>query len=113
MNAARHGWPEGEVERRMIASDVHLAFVVELHKIQMEAGRYFLHGDPANATSWGRLPMTELMQDQRVNRIVGDQCQYGQESFNEEPVKKPTGWLSNSAEIRKKLEKRCKGTRGD
>ena len=37
LNAAKHQWPVGERERRMIASDVHLAFVAELYRIQMAA----------------------------------------------------------------------------
>jgi len=113
LNAQKFGWPEGEVERRMIASDVHLAFVAELYKIQMDGGRYFLHENPDGARSWSRRPMTEIVQDARVQRITGDQCQYGQESFKGDPVKKPTGWLSNSPEILKKLEKRCRGRRGE
>ena len=57
--------------------------------------------------------MTEIVQDARAQRITGDQCQYGQESFKADPVKKPTGWLSNSPEILKKLERRCRGKRGE
>ena len=111
--AARCGWPEGEIERRMVASDVHLAFVTELYKLQMDGGRYFLHENPESARSWGRKPMAEILQDQRVSRITGDQCQYGQESHKGDPVRKSTGWMSNSPELLKKLEKRCKGRNGD
>jgi hypothetical protein len=111
--AARCGWPEGELERRMVASDVHLAFVTELYKLQMDGGRYFLHENPEGARSWGRTPMAEILQDQRVSRITGDQCQYGQESSQGDPVKKSTGWMSNSPGLLKKLEKRGKGRNGD
>jgi len=45
----------------------------------------------------------------RVHRVTGDQCQYDQESHKGDPVKKPTGWMSNSPEILKKLSKRCRG----
>ena len=99
LNAQRFGWPEGEQERRMVASDVHLAFVAELYKLQMDAGRYFLHENPEGSKSWGRTPMVVLARDERVHKIVGDQCQYGQQSFRGDPVKKATGWMSNSTEI--------------
>ena len=47
--------------------------------------------------------MTDLMNDERVDKIVGDQCQYGQESFKGDPVRKATGWLSNPNEIQRNL----------
>ena len=113
LNAQRHGWPAGELERRKIASDVHLAFVTELYQIQMDGGRYFLHENPESASSWERPPMARLACDPRVERVVGDQCQYGQQSHTGAPVRKATGWMSNSKEILRTLEKRCKGTRGE
>jgi hypothetical protein len=57
--------------------------------------------------------MAEILQDQRVGRITGDQCQYGQESSQGDPVRKSTDWMSNSPDPPKKLEKRCKGRNGD
>ena len=75
-NAKKNGWPDGEVERRMLASDVHLP-----PTFQMKGGKYFLHENPAGAKSWSRAPMVDLMGDEMAERIVGDQCQYGQESF--------------------------------
>jgi len=41
-----------------------------------------------------------------------DQCQYGQVDENGNPVKKPTGWLSNSRCILEALSKRCGGRQG-
>ena len=94
LNAQKHNWPEGELERRMTAADVHLAFVAELYKLQMDNGRYFLHENPAGAKSWDRVPIATLARDERVHRVTGDQCQYDQESHKSDPVKKPTGWMS-------------------
>jgi hypothetical protein len=107
--AARYGWPEGELERRMIASDVHLAFVAELYKLQMDSGRYFLHENPEGARSWGRAPMAETLSDPRVSRITGDQCQYGQANAAGDPIRKATGWMSNSCEVLRSLGDRCPG----
>jgi hypothetical protein len=113
LNAQKFGWPEGEVERRMVAADVHLACMAELYLIQMNGGRYFLHENPESARSWERKSMAEIASDSRVNKVVGDQCQYGQQSSNGNPVRKSTGWMSNSPEILEKLERRCLGRRGD
>ncbi len=113
LNNARQGWPAGELERRRVAGDVHLAFVCELYALQMEGGRYFLHENPDKATSWDRECMQKLLQDERVHRSVGDQCQFGQQSYLGDPVKKPTGWLSNSPEILKAISRRCRGQGGE
>ncbi len=113
LNSARHGWPPGELERRRVAGDVHLAFVCELYNLQMAGGRYFLHENPDKATSWERECMQKIMQDERVHRSVGDQCQYGQQSYLGDPVKKPTGWLSNAPEILKAISRRCRGRGGE
>ena len=112
LNAARHGWPPGEAERRRGASDVHLAFVCDLYRLQMANKRYFLHENPDQAASWQRECIKDILEDKRVERIVGDQCQYGQHSFKGDPVKKPTGWMSNSKELLKSLDKRCGGRGG-
>ena len=102
-----------EAERRRIASDVHLAFVAELYQLQMDEGRYLLHESPAGAKSWERAPIAKIAGDPRVERVVGDQCQYGQQSFKGAPVRKPTGWMSNSPEILEKPERKCKGVQGN
>ncbi len=113
LNAAKHGWPAGELEKRRVAGDIHLAFVCELYTMQMDGDRYFLHENPDQAASWGRPCMQPLLSDDRVQRSVGDQCQFEQQSHLGDPVKKPTGWLSNSPEILKALSKRCRGQGGD
>ena len=112
LNAVRHGWPDGEVERRCVAGDVHLSFMCELYRMQLDHGRYFLHENPEHASSWQRSCIAELMKDQRVQRTAGDQCQYGQQSHHGDPVRKPTGWLSNSPELIKALSRRCSGRGG-
>ena len=48
---------------------------------------------------------------ERVDRIIGDQCQYGAEDGGG-PVKKPSGFMTNSGELRKALGDRCQGRGG-
>ena len=51
-----------------------------------------------------------------VEITYGDQCQYGAEAKSGpekgSPVKKPTGFLSNSPQVLKSLERRCSGGEG-
>ena len=55
----------------------HLHFVVGLYKMQLRAGRHFVHEHPAGATSWSDPWIQRLMNDPRVNHVTSDQCEYG------------------------------------
>ena len=56
--------------------------------------------------------MVGLLQQTGVRRIVADQCQFGQQTDSEEPLKKPTGFMSNASEILRILDVRCFGKGG-
>jgi hypothetical protein len=101
-----------EKRRRRAAADVHMNFVVELYRLQMSGGRYFLHEHPAYAQSWAVPSVEELMDDETVGHVIGDQCQYGQATEAGEPLEKPTRFMSNSSEVLKELGKRCAGRSG-
>ena len=95
---------------------MHIDFMVELYREQLEDGHYFLHEHPRWATSW-QLPSVEaLMAVPGVGLTQGDQCQYGAESVSGKdmgcPIKKPTGFLSNSDAVLEALSRRCTGTGG-
>ena len=51
-----------------------MRFVAELYQMQMDGGRYFLHENPDQATSWDRAPIADLLRDERVSKVTGDQC---------------------------------------
>ena len=101
-----------KMRREYVRAMVHLKFVCELYESQVLAGRYFVHEHPANASSWGTAEVAKAMNLPDVRRVVGDQCQMGQETAKLEPIKKPTGWASNSEEVRKVLQARCLGKGG-
>ena len=89
----------------------HLKFCCELNKYQVAHGRYFLHEHPAQAMSWCTKEVKRILDLEGVARTVGHQCQYGAE-YDGHPIKKPTGFMSNSPEIRKSLSKTCSGRFG-
>ena len=94
----------------------HIGFMVTVYSEQMDGGRYFLHEHPLNATSWHLDCMEKLMSADGVERVHGDQCQFGATAARGPrrggPVKKPTGFLSNSPAIRRALSLRCTGSDG-
>ena len=112
LNAAKHGWSKEEIKRREDGADVHLQFVDKLYRIQIDQGRYFLHEHPDGAGSWKNPYILDLWNHESVERVTGDQCQYGQHDGKGNPVKKPTGWLSNSKHVLRALGRRCSGTGG-
>ena len=101
------------VKKERIVADMHMSFMMEVYRKQADEGRYFLHEHPAYAAPWGLQSVCEIMDLPGVDCVVGDQCQYGQEAADQnEPIKKPTRFMSNSEEALKMLGKRCMGRRG-
>ena len=94
----------------------HVEFVISLYREQIDAGRYFLHEHPLCASSWNMPAMQALWDMPNVQRIHGDQCQFGAEvrsgRLTGQPVKKPSGFLTNSPCVAHSLNKRCKGLAG-
>ena len=115
LNESKSSNPEA-FRRARIASIVHLDFVASLYEEQANAGRYFLHEHPLNATSWEVPSISGILSRGDVQRVHGDQCQYGSEVKHGpqrgSPVKKPTGFMTNAPQVAKALEKKCTGIRG-
>ena len=94
----------------------HLLFCIELYKIQIQGGRYFLHEHPWGAWSWKVPALTQLMSMSGVHAVKGHMCAHGM--YIEQPAGgdpklafKPTGWLSNSPHILSELNKQCSNLR--
>ena len=112
-----HSWQnlEKDSERwRALAREgmQHLTFVCELYKKQINCERFFLHEHPAQARSWGLWMIHEILDKPGVVRVVGEQCPCGLWCSDVEGpavVRKPTGWMTNSREVSKALDRRCSG----
>ena len=101
------------VAKEHVRAMVHIKFVMELYQLQAGAGRYLLHGHPAQASSWEEDVVRKTASMDRVRVVVGDQCQYGAEGHGHRPSKKPTKLMTNSEHIAAALSKRCKGRFGN
>ena len=90
----------------------HLNFMTSLYRLQVRAGRFFLHEHPATALSWKEEKIMDLLEHPDVDEVVADQCQYGLTSKSPEgdelPVLKPTRFMSNSRQMLERLSRRCK-----
>ena len=66
-----------EVDARLAYGRKHLECCAKLYALQWIAGRYFLHGHPAEATSWQEDCIKNILKKEGVLKVTGDQCRYG------------------------------------
>ena len=107
------GWSE-EKQRRWREDRRHLKFMAQVYRIQMTQGRWFLHEHPASASSWSLKEITDLMDMGGVGVVQADQCMYGLQTWGRNGrgvahARKRTQFMSNSAEIRLELSRKCTG----
>jgi len=94
---------------------VHLQFVAKLYKLQASRGRYFLHEHPWMATSWKLEEIDSIVRMPGVYTVKGSMCSFGMvadDGYGPKPVRKDTGFMTNSWEIAVKLNKPCTNTLG-
>ena len=112
LNWAKTNRPE-EMRRAYVQACAHMQFVAQLYLDQIFGERYFLHEHPRHASSWELECMRRLRLIPGVAVVRGDQCQYGAEAprgpNKGSPVLKPTGFMSNSAEVLREMSRRCSG----
>ena len=102
-----------KVEELRRAAVKHLHFIVGLYRLQVEAGRHFLHEHPETASSWKDSWVERLLEHPRISTVTSDQCEYGlltpDANGEPTPAKKPTRWMSSSPHMLKRLSQRCRG----
>ena len=103
-----------EKERRWREDRRHLQFIAQVYRTQATQGRWFLHEHLAAASSWSLKEIIDLVEMDGVAVVRGDQCMYGLKTWGKNgkdivPAKKSTKFMSNSAEIRNELSRRCDG----
>ena len=101
------------MRKAYVQACVHMEFVVRLYHEQLFGNRYFLYEHPGYASSWEPGCMKKLQCITMVQKVHGEQCQYGAEGHHRPhegwPVKKPIGLISNAPELLWALSKRCTG----
>ena len=92
---------------------IYLAFVMKLCKKQHEAGRWFVFEHPWTAWSWYLTIVETVAELPGVMIVEGHQCEFGQGSIDRwgewGPVKKATGWMTNSKMVAEEVGVLCKG----
>eukprot|EP00969_Alexandrium_andersonii_P058303 2567817-Alexandrium_andersonii.AAC.1 len=68
--------PAAVAERRRKAK-VHLKFVTDIYRAQLERGTHFLHEHPVTTGSWDEDCVQRLMEHPEVQSGVGHACRFG------------------------------------
>jgi hypothetical protein len=104
---------KAEWEKRRRAAEVLLTFAAAVYKLQLLAGRHFLHEHPAGATSWSHPAMSRLLATPGVGAVVAHQCAYGLQASTpgggQALAKKPTRFMSSAPAVLEALSRRCPG----
>ena len=101
-----------EKRRRVDQSAMHLNFVCNLHMLQHQAGRYFIHEQPRSATSWEASCVREVQCKTGAFTTNVDHCMYGltrKIGIEDLPVRRATTLMSNMPAVRAILKDRCDG----
>ncbi len=102
-----------EWERRRRAAEVLLIFAAAVYKLQVLAGRHFLHEHPAGATSWNHPSIAKLRATPGVGAVVAHQCAFGLETSAQGGgralARKPTRFMSSSPAVLEALSRKCQG----
>ena len=105
-------WTRKLMQRKQEAVE-HLEFCVAIYRLQAASGRYWVHEHPNSATSWHEACIRKMVQMPGVIRVRADQCMYGLRTQVKDEIRramKPTGFMTNSWCVAKRLTRRCDGS---
>ncbi len=88
----------------------HLEFAMKLYEWQVRRGKKALFEHPATSKAWEEPAVQKVLSLEGVQRVRGDQCQYGLKIPGAQfPSKKPTDFMVNGRRMAERLSKRCSG----
>ena len=100
-----------EIARRIKAGRIHLRFCAELYRMQLAAGRHFLHEHPSGASSWQVRQIAQLLDHPKVHSVVSHQCMFGLVSSKADgsqmPSMQPTRFMASSTQMIDQLSCKC------
>ena len=81
---------------------VHIRFCLELYAMQVASERYLLHEHLAQTSSWEEDAVRKMAGSATVSVAIGDQCQYGAEDREGQPIHKVAKFPTHS-DVRRML----------
>ena len=92
-----------------------LVKAIEICKLQMSLGGFFLHEHPKGSTSWEIPVVKELVAQEGVYLVQSPMCKFEMKQVDKDGegyIRKETLWLTNCKEIAEELEGECKNLKG-
>ena len=84
-----------------------LRFCAEICELCRQLGIIFIFEHPWSASSWNERCLQKVMSHDDVHLARTDQCEFGLETEQGEPMRKRSGFLTNSYDIAEALNKTC------
>ena len=70
--------PDSDRKAKQLADGIkHMQFVARLYEKQIQAGRLFIHENPAHAKSWALPCIQKMLRKNGVEVVEADQCMFG------------------------------------
>ena len=98
------------MKRELDIARGHIKFCADIYRVQLRAGRHFVHEHPEGSRAWSMAELQEIMMHPRVGSTVLHMCSFGMVAEDEKgvaPVKKGTRVMSSSTEVLKRVARRC------
>ena len=86
-----------------------LNFAMSICQMCYNMGSVFLFEHPWAAHSWREDCVRRLLRQPGIHRVRSDQCMYGLKDVRQQPLRKATGFMTNSLSLALKLQQTCPG----
>ena len=99
----RREWEEG---RR------HIRFCLELYRMQVSAGRHYVHEHPKGSAAWKLPEVQQFVLETQAEIVDLNMCAFGMKARDEQGVglvSKPTRIMTSAHEVAKRVNRKCCG----
>ena len=97
-------------QKKLEDAKKHVRVCVEIYRMQIASGRFFLQEHPNSASSWAMPEVLGMAALAGVDTTVYDMCAYGivaEDKDGVAPAKKRTRLMSNASEVLKRIGRQC------
>lgn len=101
---------DAEFQKRLRQARLLLNFGIEMCEQQQQLGGKYLFEQPWTASSWKEPKVQQLLKQSNSYLVRTDQCMYKQVDAENNPIRKRTGFLTNSKSIAIALDRQCDKT---
>ncbi|CAK9000573.1 Retrovirus-related Pol polyprotein from transposon RE1 (Retro element 1) (AtRE1) [Includes: Protease RE1 [Durusdinium trenchii] len=102
-------WRPDELAQLRDEAQVTVEGVARLLRDILDDGRLFLLENPHAGKFWSQPAIVKLMSDYQLFYDYGEMCMYNLRGRAGHLIRKPTGWLTNKAELLQAVNCKCNG----